>query len=268
MRHILNILVIFIALFSSLKSFASKAEDAERAYNNGNYAEAISLYNNLLEDDSVSAALYYNLGNAYYKSGENGNAVLAFERAKKLKPHDRQIVNNLNYVVQKVTDANVKELKGKKGNLEYDNPTFFQLVRKKISETRSSNDWACLAVIAFLLFLCFLALYVFASNILARKAGFFGGIAFISFAVIFLILAFVSAGYAESKDDAVIISQKIALLEKPEIGAGNSTVPLHSGTKVEIIEDYESKGGSATWYKVRLNSENIGWINSKDLEII
>ena len=54
--------------------------EADSAYLNGNYSTAIELYENLLQKGE-SDELYYNLGNAYYKSDELAKAILNYERA-------------------------------------------------------------------------------------------------------------------------------------------------------------------------------------------
>ena len=260
--------IICILLLSSLSMNASEVGKAEAAYNAGNYDEAIGIYNNIITTEGTSAPLFYDLGNAYYKAGQIGNAVLCFERAKKLDPRNKSILNNLNFTTAKVVDANRAKLKGKKGNVDYDEPSFLQTINRMISEDRSSDSWAAFAVIAFLLLMGFIAIYVFVPNVLAKKTGFFSSIVFLFFTVVFIVFAFLAADYARSKDDAIITKSKVELLEKPEIDSKAVTTPLHEGTKVEILENEVSKGGSAEWYKVKLNSDNFGWINSNDLQII
>ena len=53
-------------------------EEAAQAYQEGNYARSIELYEQLLAGEQESAVLYYNLGNAYYKTGEMAKAILNF----------------------------------------------------------------------------------------------------------------------------------------------------------------------------------------------
>ena len=254
--------------FSSLNGYASQISDAEAAYNSENYSQAIDIYKKVLDTEGVSGSLYFNLGNAYYKNGDLGNAVLCFERAKKLDPGNKSIRNNLSFTSSKVVDANKAEIKEKKSAVEYDSPSFLQSLNAMISESYSSDNWAVLSVIAFILCLAFLAMYFFTPNVLARKTGFFSSLVFFGLTVVFIIFAFLAASYARSEDKAVITVAKTQLLEKPENDSKTVSTPLHSGTKVEILESEESKGGSVEWMKVKLNSQNVGWVNSKNLEII
>jgi tetratricopeptide (TPR) repeat protein len=68
------------------------------AYDRGGYLEAITLYEGLLSSGLSSAALQYNLGNALFKAGRLGEAILAYERARRLDPRDPDIQANLDYL--------------------------------------------------------------------------------------------------------------------------------------------------------------------------
>lgn len=266
MKKIINIIII-CCLFG-LNISASEVTQAEAAYNSGNYSEAIEHYKTAIEAEGVSGELYYDLGNAYYKAGNLGGAVLSYERAKRLNPGNKYIENNLNFVSAKVVDANKAEAGEKKNGVEYDEPTFMKSLNKMIAENRSSDSWAVFAVIAFFLFLGFAAMYCFTPNVLARKTGFFSGIIFLGFSVVFLIFAFMSASYARSSNQAVVIEAKTKLMEKPEEDSKAISTPLKDGTKVEILESSEANGVSPVWFKVKLNSRNIGWLKSNTVEII
>ena len=69
-------------------------------YQGGNYDDAIKMFSKIEKSGIESAALYYNLGNAYFKSGDLGRAVLYFHRARRLGPGDADIINNLKFASQ------------------------------------------------------------------------------------------------------------------------------------------------------------------------
>ena len=75
--------VCFLSATASAQSLVKKAEDA---YMSDKYGEAISIYQEVMQKEGVSSDLYYNMGNAYYKSGQLGKAVLFYERALLLNP--------------------------------------------------------------------------------------------------------------------------------------------------------------------------------------
>lgn len=98
---------------AAARSFAAPAADempaaklqqvfseASRAYDAGRLDDAVSLYEGLLADGHVSAELLYNLGNAYFRLGKIGQAVLDYRRASYLAPRDPDILANLRFAQQ------------------------------------------------------------------------------------------------------------------------------------------------------------------------
>lgn len=65
------------------------------AYQNGDYKKAITQYEDWLEKNGTNADVLFNLGNAYYQTADYGNAIYNFERAKALKPLDKEVKQNL-----------------------------------------------------------------------------------------------------------------------------------------------------------------------------
>ena len=94
---------LFLSIIVSTTSlFAANPEDvfnqANTAFVSGKYADAIRDYESLTTQSGYSAALLYNLGNAYYRNGQIGHAILNYERAFWLDPNDADIRANLQFV--------------------------------------------------------------------------------------------------------------------------------------------------------------------------
>lgn len=68
------------------------------AYQRGEFVAAISSYRAAAEAGADSADLWFNLGNAYYRAGQEGRAALAFERALRREPGDKEARSNLHLV--------------------------------------------------------------------------------------------------------------------------------------------------------------------------
>lgn len=79
-------------------------ERANASYDAGDYDEAVSLYGELVEAGVENADLFYNLGNAYYKTGQVGRAILNYERARRLAPRGEDIAENLSLARSLVRD--------------------------------------------------------------------------------------------------------------------------------------------------------------------
>ena len=72
--------------------------EANALYRQGEFQSARDRYLQVAEIGLQDARLYYNLGNACFKSGLLGQAILWYERALKLDPHDADARANLRFV--------------------------------------------------------------------------------------------------------------------------------------------------------------------------
>ena len=136
-------------------------DDANTAYINADYVAAIDGYEKLLDSGLESDRLYLNLGNAYFKRGMNGKAILNYNRALKLAPSDDDIRYNLsiaNAYVQDKIDAV---------------PVFFAkrwLIG--LGNSLSSNAWAALSLLFFALTLVGLGAYLLLRRVALQKGPF------------------------------------------------------------------------------------------------
>lgn len=265
---------VFVAVMSQLAISIGLAlpqvAKADSAYNAGNYLEAIDIYREVASQEGTSAALLYNLGNAYLQQDDYSNAMLCYQRAKKLDPNNKLINSNLSYLAGKVEDANKAEQKGKRKKVVEDTPNFFQNMHSTVAENTASNTWAGWAAALFLLFAGCVCLYLFSSNVILRKTGFFGGFILLGFCIICLVCAYSAAAAYENHEYGVVLSYKVELRTEP---ASNENTDknegvLTRGTKVRIISEETDAEGNVSWYKVRLNSDYMGWVKAKDIDII
>ncbi len=74
--------------------------EAGKAYDEGRLGDAIALYQKLIDQGYVSKELFFNLGNAYFRSGKTGRAVLNYRRAWVFAPRDPDILANLRFALQ------------------------------------------------------------------------------------------------------------------------------------------------------------------------
>ena len=81
---------------------------ANQEYAAGRFREAIDLYENVVREGGTSAAVVYDLGNAYYRAGDLGAAILNYERALALEPHHPEAEANLRLVRDKARALELK----------------------------------------------------------------------------------------------------------------------------------------------------------------
>ena len=92
--------LIFCALsFCAATAMAGSADDTfdngNRAFAEGDFAQAIADYQSLVDSGHYSEPIFFNLGNAYAKAGQIGPAVLSYQRALFIAPQDRAVKANL-----------------------------------------------------------------------------------------------------------------------------------------------------------------------------
>lgn len=239
---------------------ASPAQQADSAYNKEDYRGAISLYKQAIDSDGVSADIYYNLGNAYFRNGQPGMAVVSYERALKLEPSHTDARHNLAFVRSRIQD------------LPEDDSSFLVNLHHGIRDFASANTWAWIAFAIFISLLGCVALYIFSRNVGLRKTGFFGGITLLFIFIYAIVLARGSAVNASSHETAVVIVPTTHLSSTPRAArnATDKVVPIHEGTKVEIIDSIPTPDDprSPKWYNVKINNSSSAWVRSVDVERI
>ncbi len=104
---LLSLLWLSVCLLPSGYLFAQADElwkEANEAYTAGDYPRAIALYDSIERQGYTSAPLFYNRGNAYFKTEQIGRAILYYSRAQRLDPGDADIRYNLSIECRNLTD--------------------------------------------------------------------------------------------------------------------------------------------------------------------
>ena len=100
------LLLSFVCLFAASISQAATVPTtpqtaffhANSLYAQGRYAAAVEAYEAVLQFGLASGNVYFNLGNAYFKAGQAGRAILNYERARRFLPSDPDVAANLQFV--------------------------------------------------------------------------------------------------------------------------------------------------------------------------
>ncbi|MDE6715299.1 MAG: tetratricopeptide repeat protein [Muribaculaceae bacterium] len=253
-------LVIALSLFSLQASAQSLTEEAEKAYTADNYSEALALYTQAAEQDGVSSDLYYNIGNCYYRMGNNGKAILYYERALNLDPANDNARQNLEFVNNRITD-----------NTNVDETNIIGQMMITIRNSMSANAWATTAIVLFILLLGSIALYVFADAVLLRKIGFFGGIMLLMLTIAANCFAYKSYKRISEKRYAIITVPSVTLSTSPRVPNKNEEAfILNEGTKIYILDSVATKSGETVdvWYDVKADDTHRAWINKSNIDII
>lgn len=258
-----RIAVFFITIYAAVNGYASSQstiEKADSAYNAGNFRTALSLYNEVLDKDGASTELYYNIGNANFRLGRVGEAIVSYERSLRLDPSNTNARVNLAYVNSL--------LKG----LPEDGSSFLSNVNQQVVSIASPDTWGVIAFVLFLAVLACVAIYLFASKTTLRKAGFFGGIVVVLLFVYAFIISWQTAHNQHRDDIGIVTSANAKLVSNPGTNKerGEKTISIPEGSKVEILDSLATPNDPVTalWYNVALNNNTQAWIDASDVEQI
>lgn len=247
----MRLLILTLTLqAATLTAGAVTKADADSAYVAGNYQQAIRQYEQLLKQ-GASAEVYYNLGNAYYRSEDMTKAVLNYERALRLAPGDRDIRFNLQIARSKTIDKVVPE-----------SEMFFVTWYHSLVSLQSVDGWARMALVSLTLVIILLLVYLFANLIWLRKLGFFGGLALLIVFLLSNLFAWQQRHDQLYHPSAIIVVPATTVKSTPA-GNGTDLFILHEGTKVVITDD-----SMRNWKEVRLADGKEGWIEMKAIEKI
>lgn len=220
---------------------------ANDLYRQGRYREAVAAYEGLVSEGAVSAALYYNLGNSYFKQGQIGKTVLSYERAIRLAPKDKEILGNLTYAREFVQD--------KVGGPE---PSAW--IRRLLSlyELLTLN----MALVFSSVFYGFLSLVICA--MIVRPPSRRALRKWLIFFLFLLVLGLCLVGtklFSERYSQAVIIAREVEVRYGPSLQETKAFL-LHEGTQCAIREV------SGEWALIWLPNDRGGWVPRESLEQI
>lgn len=230
------------------------ASSAADAYRSGDFKTSIELYekviNESISNNKVSAQLYYNLGNAYYRDNQLGKAILNFERALLLDPGDSDIRHNLRFAnnrkVDRITPA---------GDIFISN--WFKAIRNLYS----SNEWAIIAIVFFVLAVLSIAVFLFLNVLWIRKTAFYSFIVLFLLVIIFNIFSFSQKREQILGDNAIVMVGAAGVHASPDLNS-NELFELHEGSKVKV------KSSDGNWYEIEIDNGSVGWTNKDNIEII
>lgn len=222
--------------------------NANTQYSEGNYAEAISIYQQQIVEQP-SAEVYYNLGNAYFKQGELSQAILAYERALRIKPSYKDAQHNLQFAQSRIVD-----------NIEDTQSFFLSQWLTAIRNALSLQLWMVISISMFVLMLLGVFLFAFSHIVWLRKTSFYTGLV----ALVISVVACANAGSLHKRDTLraeAIITQGVVNAKSSPDHSGTDLFTIHEGTKVFITETI------GDWACIHVGN-NIGWMQLSHLERI
>jgi tetratricopeptide (TPR) repeat protein len=226
---------------------AGKETDPRQAF--GLYQSAALRYLRLIEEGGIeNEKLYYNLGNAYFRSGDFGRAILSYRRAQALAPSDANVRQNLEAARAARIDR-------------FSDPTETRVLR-----TLLFWHFDLAFGMRLLLLACFSAVFWALAALRLSRPGrvakpalaITGGLA----AALLLSVCF--EGWSVGGRDAAVI---VAAESQARKGDGANyepafTEPLHAGAELKVLER------RGEWVQGELPDGRTFWVQARDLETV
>lgn len=242
--------VLMILMLMPLSANAITKQNADDEYAKGNYQQAIKDYQEILKA-GVSSEIYYNLGNAYYRTDNITQALLAYERALQLSPGDNDIRFNLQYARSKTIDKITPETE-----------MFFVTWYNSLVNFTSVDRWANTAIVSIVMALLLILVFLFAPQMWARKSGFYGSAVFLLLFAFANLFAFQQKHEFETKQGAIVIAPTVNVKKTPAV-SGTDVFVIHEGTRVDITDR-----GMKQWRGIKLADGREGWLKTSQIEEI
>jgi tetratricopeptide (TPR) repeat protein len=232
-----------LCLFVAASGFAQPAPDFARAnqeYAQGNFKEAIAGYESLVHAGQRNANLFYDLGNAYFRTRDFGRAILNYERALALDQHHPEATANLQIARD---ESRALELQ----------PTKLE----RYLQFATINQYSIAAAVAF-----WLGIFGFIAVIFARRRS----AALISLSILCLLVCAIAVWTVHTLDNGSK-GQALAIVTGNDVQArlatadtANSVLALPPGSEVKILS---TRGD---WMYAALPNDLRGWIQTNNAE--
>ena len=216
-------------------------EAANKLYEEGKYADAAASYERLLQGGQVSAALFFNLGNAAFKSSQIGRAIAAYRQAERLAPRDPDVRANLQFARNQVQG-----------------PTLPVGRWQRWLGRLTLNEWTAMAAAALWLLFLLLALLQWRP---ALKATLRTAVLAVAAGTV-LLAACLAAALCQAR------SVRIAIVVKPEavVRAGwfdesKEAFTVHDGAELRVLDQ------NGKWLQVSPDPLRLGWIPRDEVVI-
>ena len=250
MKKFLVILFLLSATFAWADDNQLLIEEANNLYNQNEYEQAATLYQKVIENGYEAPELYYNLGNTYFKLNNMPQAILNYEKARKLAPADDNILFNLSIANNRIVDK-----------IETVPEAFYARWWKSLVYAFSLDAWGWISLTVFGLTILMLLVFLLSNIVWLRKASFWSGIIFlILFGVSFLLARQKHTSF--SRDHQAIVFTPTVTIKSSPTDSSIDLFVIHEGTKVQLTDHV------GDWYEITIANGSVGWLKEEDIRKI
>lgn len=243
--RLLSLLFFLFATISFAQSPDELMQQGNKFYQDSQYEAAITAYRKILSQGFESSTLYHNLGNAYFKNGQIGNAILFYEKGLRLSPGDEDLAYNLRIANSRTVDK-ITEV-----------PKLFIVQWWDILVTSFSfSSWAVIVIIVYLIFLGGIAIYLLSRKFNLQRLGFITSSSTLAVLIISVVILIARYEHDSTADYGVLTEQIYSAKVSPDIKSNDAFV-IHEGIKFSVEDRVND------WVKIKLADGKIGWIENR-----
>ncbi len=250
MRWLIVVVMICVSSMVFAQEAALQFDQANQLYRNGNYKQAAEIYEQIAKAGYENPMLFYNLGNCYFKLREIPSAILNYERAKRLAPHDEDIAYNLLLANLRITDK-----------IEPLPRLFIDDWWRAAVTSFSSDSWGLIGIISLWSAALGGALVIIVTSYAVQRTAFVISL----IAILLTAFSFVAVSQQLHREQnelhGIVFSPTVSIKSAPDEQSTDLFV-LHEGVNVELLDSL------GEWKKIRLADGKIGWLQSTNVELI
>jgi len=235
---VLGILMIMLPLSAS--ELTVRFEAGNKLYAEEKYLEAVRSYQALLESGESSVAIYFNLGNAYFKTGAIGMALDAYRRAELISPRDPDLRANLKFARNQVVG-----------------PTLSPTIQESWLSTLALNEWLWLGAASLWPLFGLLAVRVLKPTWRQRLRSWL----WTGFAVVVVVWSCFFLRYQSLSRQIAIVTVPEASVRMSPFEEASESFTAHDGAELRVLDQKDG------WFQVSDENGSFGWLPATKLVI-
>ena len=216
---------------------------ANRLYEQGKFTESAAAYDNLIQVGVVSPALYFNAGNAWFKAGQVGRAVVAYRKAEQLAPRDPDVRANLQFARNHVANY-IPALPGNRWT--------------RWMNHISVDEWTVAASVSLGVFFIVMAaqqLWPATRKVLKAPTIALGLVT----ACLALCLYF---DYTNTQSKSGVVTTSEAVVRRGPFDESQSAFTVRDGAELLVVDSKDN------WLQVADAAHHTGWIRTNQLAVV
>jgi tetratricopeptide (TPR) repeat protein len=244
------LLLLNTSLMAAEDSTDSLIIRGNEAYSEGLYSQSIEYYLQVIDLGFESPELYFNLGNSYFKMNNIPEAILNYEKAKKLDPRNEDILYNLSLANSRIIDK-----------IEAVPELFYITWWKKMKSMVNTDSWARAGIVMSIIFWVCVLIFFISGSVTLKKISFWSGLLMLLLVVVSFLVANQKYNYEMYDQHGIIFTPTVTVKSSPNENSVDLFV-IHEGTKVTITDEVEG------WKEIRIADGSQGWIRVDTFRLI